>query len=199
MDLKGVGARLNALTAQQPWLLGGLGGLVALLVLIRVLYLPVTARISERQAVLHELRVKVADAKAMVDQRPRQEAAQREAQARFRALEARTGERQSVAGVLELIAASAKQHRLQLVAVKPRTDVHDRRVVPLGEEVSLQEVPLSLQVVGRYRQIGEFLGALEGSPFIASVRKVTMVRQQAGSAQLQADLELGIYLMEREG
>jgi len=102
----------GALTPWQRRLLAGLGSLLALVLLIRAGYLPVVGRIGERKAALQSLRAKVAEARALIDRRPMQDAALREAQARAHAFEERAGDGQSVARALELIAASAKQHHL---------------------------------------------------------------------------------------
>ena len=185
------------LEMRQKLLLGVTGGLVALMWLFRYLYLPAIASIEARRATLQDLKVKIADAQVLAAQLPDYQAALRDAQERYRVLESRLGAGQSVARVLEALSAEAKDHRLELAAVKPRTDERERRVFALSPEMLLTEVPLTLQLTGRYRQLGEFLGGLRDEPFVASVQELKITKPEAGHAQLQADLVLAVYLAER--
>ena len=185
------------LEMRQKLLLGVTGGLVALVWLFRYLYLPAIATIEARRATLQDLKVKIADAQVLTAQLPDHQAALRDAQERYRALESRLGAGQSVARVLEALSAEAKDHRLELAALKPRTDERERRVFALSPEMLLTEMPLTLQLTGRYRQLGEFLGGLRDAPFVASVQELKITKPEAGHAQLQADLVLAVYLAER--
>lgn len=184
------------LTRRQKLLAGGVGAALLVLGAVRVIYLPVLARIGERRAALQELTVKIAEGTILIESATAHEAALQELQARSRALEGRLSDEQSLATVLETIAGQANAYRLELVAVQPRTDVHGQQPLALGPDLRVRAIPLSLQVTGRYRQVGEFLAALHEAPFLVSVRKVTMTRQQEGSAALQGDVELAVYLMD---
>ena len=188
------------LETRQKLLLGGTGALVALVLAARFLYLPVVARIGERRVALTDLRVKTADAHLLAARLADEERTLTEAQAQHRALERRAGGGQSVARILETLSQQAKDHRLELVAVQPREeDESETRTLTLGPELTLQEIPLRLQLTGRYRQIGEFLGGLIHTPFISSVRELRMRKPEAGSATLQADLVLAVYLAKEPG
>ena len=161
---------------------------------VRVLYLPVFARIGERRATLTDLQVKVADAREFGATLPAEEAALRATSARNDTLERRLGEGQSVARILEALSEQAGDHRLQLVAVQPRAEEREERAVKLGSDLTLRAVPLALTLTGRYQQVGEFLGELGRAPFVASVEALSMTKPDAGSPKLQADLELAVYL-----
>lgn len=185
------------LETRQKLLLGGTAALVVLVLLVRYAYLPVVARIGEHRASLTDLRVKTADADLLASRLPNEERALTEAQTRYRALERRIGEGQSVARILETLGQQAKDRRLELVAVQPREeDQAASRTLTLGPALTLQEVPLRLQLTGRYRQIGEFLGRLPDVPFIGSVQELKVTKPDATSAQLRADLVLAVYLAE---
>jgi Tfp pilus assembly protein PilO len=106
------------------------------------------------------------------------------------------GEGQSIARILETLSQQAKRHRLELVAVQPPIEEEEPRRVGVGAEMILRELPLSVHVTGRYRQIGEFLGALSHAPFLSSVRHVRMMKPQADRATIQADLALVVYLAD---
>ena len=68
------------------------------------------------------------------------------------------------------------------------------RLIPLGPEKTLREVPLKLTLRGRYGQIGEFLGEMAVVPFVASVRSLTIKKLEPAAGKLQADLALAVYL-----
>ena len=187
---------LPQLQPRQRILLGAVAACVLLLVLIRFLYLPALTRISAQRSTLHDLRVKIADAHVLVSQSASQHDALREAQKRWNVLERRIENGQSVARILEMLSQEAKQHRLELTAVKPRAEDVDQRILTLGPEMMLREVPLTIQLTGRYRPLGEFLAELPNAPFIASVRKLTMTKPQADSPMLQANFVLAVYLAE---
>ena len=179
-------------------MLGVTGAAVILVLAIRFLYLPALGRIGERRTTIQGLKVKMADAQALAAQRPAYEAALQDAEQRYQALEHRVGNGQSVGKILELLGAQAKTHRLELTVVQPAPDqLQAARAVTLGPELTLREVPLTLQVSGRFRQIGEFLGGLQEAPFLSSVRTLTMAKPQAESSLLRAELVLTVYVAER--
>ena len=182
---------------REQLMLGATAAAATLLLAVRFLYLPVIGRIGEQRAMIRDLVVKTADAQALAAQRPTTEAALRDAQQRYRTLEDQVGSGQSVGKILELLGAQAKAHRLELTVVQQAPDELQARVVTLGPELTLREVPLTLQVSGRYRQIGEFLGGLQEAPFLSSVRTLTMAKAQAESPTLRAELVLAVYLAER--
>ena len=182
---------------RQQVLLGLTGALLVVILSVRFIYLPVIARINARRVMLNDLRVKIADAQVLAEQLPDQERALQLAREHYGALESRIGEGQSVARILERLSAQAKDHRLELVAVQPHAQDTEPRVVTVGPELTLREVPLALQLTGRYRQLGEFLGELSSAPFLASVHKLVVTKPHAEDAQLKADLVLAVYLAER--
>ena len=192
-------AALSKLNLQAPYqvALAVTLSLVAGLWAVRYLYLPVIARIGAQRAQLQDLTVKVGDAQALAEALPKQEAALRESQSRYRALESRVGGEQSVARILDGLGKWAKDHRLEVVAVQPRANDAEPFLVLAGPGLLLRAVPLSLKLKGRYRQLGEFLGELPEAPFLATVRRLTVRQPQSDSAQLEADLVLAVYLQER--
>ena len=186
------------LEPRSIYLVGGTGALLVAVLLVRFVYLPVLAQIGERQAALCDLRVKIADAHVLISQRQAYEAALQEVRKRYRALvEHRVGAEQSVARVLDALSEEAKAHRLELVATQPQTVEGEQHLLALGQGLVLREVPLTLQLSGRYRQVGEFLGALRDASFIASVQKLTLAKAEANSSKLRADISLAVYLPER--
>lgn len=181
---------------EHQWLVGAAGiGLGALLV-CRVLYLPLVATIGDRYARLRELRVKLADARVLTKQQPSQEQALARMTARYKIVERQVGEGQSVARILETLSQQAKHHRLELVAVQPPAEEDGPRRLGLGPEMALRETPLTVQLTGRYRHVGEFLGELFHAPFLSSVRQLSMTKPHAERPALQADLALLVYLAE---
>ena len=185
------------LSPRYKLLLGVTGGLVLSVWAVRFLYLPVLARIAERRALLQDLSVKIEDARVLTEQLSQQQTALDQAKTQFQAMYGRVGNGQSVARILEDLSLQAKGDRLELTAVQPRTADDQNPPLVIGPELALREVPLTIQLKGRYQQMGEFLSRLSDGPFVASVRKLSMRKPQADSAQLEADLSLAAYLAER--
>jgi Tfp pilus assembly protein PilO len=183
-----------ALQPRHTLILGVTGGLVALLWAVRFLYLPLTAKIEERRTLLHGLEVKLADAKALAEQLPQEEEALRAARARSQAMERRIGQGQSVARILEALGGEVTSQRLELVSLQAREEGTQPVTVVVDPSLTLQAVPLSLKLGGRYQQIGAFLNALSEAPFAATVQRLTMARPSAESPMLRADVELIVYL-----
>jgi Tfp pilus assembly protein PilO len=177
-------------------LAGLTGALVALVLAARFLYVPALARLSRQRAALQDLTVKIADAHVLTEQLPQQQAALEEAQQRHRAMFGRVGEGQSVARILEQLSALAKSQRVELAAVQPRAD-EEPRLIAMRPGLAMREIPLRLQLKGRYQQIGEFLGRFPTAPFMASVKQLAMRKPEAETAQLEADVLIGIYVAEQ--
>ena len=179
--------------------LGGAVALATLVLAVRYLYLPVVGRIGEQRVQLNVLAVKVADAQVLAELLPKHEAALREADTRYRALESRVGDGQSIARILDGLGKWAKDHRLEVVAVQPRSaeTPEPPLLVASGPQLRLRAVPLTLRLKGRYRQLGEFLGKLTDAPFVGTVRRLAIHQPSSDSAQLEADVVLAVYLKER--
>ncbi|MBI3011055.1 MAG: type 4a pilus biogenesis protein PilO [Candidatus Omnitrophica bacterium] len=185
------------LEPSQQVLLGLTAAGLGFVLSVRFIYLPVRARIGERRAMLTDLKVKIADAHAFAQRLPGEEHALLLARERYDVLEGRIGRGQSVARVLELLSAQAKDHRLELVAIHPRMEEGEQDVMTLGPDLALREIPLRLQLTGPYRQLGAFVGELSSAPFLAAVQELQMTKPQADRAELKADLLLAVYLTER--
>ena len=141
--------------------------------------------------------MKIADAQVLIEQLPTQEKALQLTRERYGTLENRIGAGQSVARILEMLSQQAKERRLELVAVQPRAQKSEQHMLSLGPEMTLRETPLSIQLTGRYRSLGEFLGALTHASFVASVQKVTVTKSETTSEQLRAEVLLTMYLSEQ--
>lgn len=188
--------RLHLKRYQQA--LGGItAALLIFLLLVRFIYLPVVARIGDRRTRLKDLQSKIADARGLTEQLPSQEAALQQVKTRYETLVNRIGKGQAVvARALETLSVRAKDHRLELVAVQPRESDGGQRTITLGQELTLREVSLTLQLTGRYRQVGEFLGGLADDPLLASVRTLGMAKAHTVGTTLRADVGLAVYLTE---
>ncbi len=182
------------LTTQQKLALAIAGGLTGVMLVVRFLYIPLWGQLTQRQAALKSLHVKVADAHLFMERLPLEEAGLKDVQTRRQALEHRIGHGQSLARILEQLGQQAKARHLELVSIQPRTGEREDHTVTLGPELALREVPLTLQVTGRYRQIGEFLGELPKSSYVAAVKTLHMIRPIPESPKLKADIVLAVYL-----
>lgn len=184
---------VRQLDVRQQW---GLGVLLAGLVVAGVvwcLYAPLLVRIGAARATSQDLRVKIGDMAYLEQDGQSAE----DVDARYRALARRVGQDQSLAGVLASLSQLARDHRLELVSVQPLPDEAQQPVVSMGPLLALRPVPVHLQVVGRYRQFGEFLSGVGASPFLSSVRRLELANVSAGGAQLRAELELLVYIAEQ--
>jgi Tfp pilus assembly protein PilO len=184
------------LQARHKAVLGITGGLVMLVWAIRFLYSPLSFRIAERKTILHDLQVKLADARALAEQLPQEEEALRAVQARDEAMERRLGEGQSVARILEALGAEVKARRLELITLQAKEEGAEPVMVVVDPSLTLRAIPLSLKLSGRYQQIGAFLSGLSDAPFLASVQRLTMRRSAADNPLLRADVELIVYLSQ---
>ena len=190
--------RLPALRLQAPYRIAliSTGALLLSVWLVRYLYLPAIARIGEQRAELHALSVKVADAAVLAAALPEHQAALEQAEARYQALERRVAG-QSHARVLEELGRWAKSHQLEVIAVQPHPETGASDVLQAGPMLRMRELPLTLKLRGRYRQLGEFLAKLPEAPFVGTVRQLN-VRQPGEGAQLDIDMVLAVYLSDRK-
>ena len=168
-----------------------------MLVSVRFLYLPVIARIRHQHAAFQDLQVKMADVERVKEELPKQEIALHALQGRYQLLYTRFGNHQSIARILEGLDSLAKTKRLQLVAKQSVADQSTEQLIHLGPEIALHEIPLSIQLIGRYRQIAEFLGELDTAPFVASVKHLSLIKPGGENTRLQADLVLAVYVAEQ--
>ena len=192
MNMKALKIQLGA---KYKALAGLTGALVVLVLAARFLYVPAMARVSRNRAALQDLKVKITDAHVLTEQLPQQQSALEDAQQRHRTMFGRVGDGQSVARILEQLSALAKSQRVELATIQPRAD-EEPRLVAMTPGLTMREIPLRLQLKGRYQQVGDFLGRLPTAPFIASVRQCAMKKPDTESAQLEAELVIGVYVVD---
>jgi Tfp pilus assembly protein PilO len=191
--------KLPSLQLQAPYRIAlAVTGLLLLSVwVVRYLYLPVIARIGSQRAELHALSVKVADADVLAAALPDYKAALGQAESRYQALERRVAG-QSVARILDELGRWAKSHKLEVVAVQPRPETGTSAILEAGQKLRLRELPLTLKLRGRYRQVGEFLAKLPDAPFFGTVRQLNIRQPISESASLEVDMVLAVYLNDRK-
>ena len=190
------------LETRHKVMLGATGAAVALVLMARFLYLPVMATVGARRATLTDLRVKTADAHVLAGELADQEQALAQARARHRAHQRRIGHDQSVGRILESLGQLAQAHRLTLVAIQEREEKLEElealEPIALGPELTLAGVPLTVQLKGRYRELGAFLGELIDAPFVSTVQELTIARTAKVGTTLEANLVLAVYLAEED-
>jgi len=182
------------LESRYQLVLGITGLLVVLVGLVRFVYLPVIGQIREGASALHDLRVKIADAKGLLPKVPAQEVAFQQAKAQAQALQVRLGNGQALARILDALQARAQDLNLEFSATQSPPEGEPGNVMSLGPGFALHAVPLELIVSGRYRNLGEFLGTLHDAPFIAAVQRLSVRSLPEHHPQLEACINLAVYL-----
>jgi len=167
--------------------------LAAVIVGVKLLVLPSAVRLQARRAELQALDAQVLQAREMQTQQAPQRALWEQAKPRYDAAIDRVGGGQSIAKILDTLDAQAKERGLELVATQPKRQ-GDAAGLAWGPGLSMRELPLSLQLHGHYKQLGEFLAWMPQAPFVSAVRKLTISKQTSGG--LLAELELAVYLRE---
>ena len=188
-------SKLTVTVQQRVWAELGVLLLASVLVL-RFLCLPLIGRISMLRARLQEVGMQIADGAALASQASTHDAVLAQAQQQYAALTNRLGAEASLARVLETFKLQAQEHRVALTTTQPRAAEAAPRMVTLGEGMTLREVPLTLQLTGRYRHIGEFLALLSDEPFAVAVRSLKMAQAEGSRTQLRAELLLMVYLTD---
>ena len=182
------------LDARLQWGLFGAAALAVVIAAWKLAYAPLLAHLFDERATWRDLRAKRIAAEGLPSQAPEQDAALRQLQSRYRQLESQLSGGQSVPRILEELGARAREQSLELTVIQPRLP-KSPKTVALSPGFTLRETPLSLQLSGRYRAIGEFLSALPDAPFLASISSLMLTRPEA-TAPLRAELALTVYTVE---
>lgn len=159
--------------------------------------MPVLKRLARQWQTLRTLEAQLAEARRMDTALPGLQARVQDLQSRYHDVKERIGDGQSTARILEILSEQARAAGVELTAVQPRVGEDEQRVLAVGANLSLREQPLRLQITGRYRQLGEFLGRLPEASFLGSVRNLHIVKPSPGSSRLEAELVLAVYVSER--
>ena len=177
-------------------LLLGLTGLgVLLLLVVRGCCLPVLGQMRQRQVEANGLRVRMADAEGLLSKLPEEEAAYQQARQRFEDAQRHLGAGQSLARILDALRVRAGECHLEFRATQaPPPGGDTDKTLQLGPQMVLHEAPVTLTLVGRYRDVGEFLASLREARFLTEVRALSMKPQPDGATQLEASITLTVYL-----
>jgi len=173
-------------------LVGGCIGLVAMTVFV---YVPLIEEIGQQKEMLQEITVKIANAKILNERLPKAEEKLQQAQERYRHIQRLIGKKASMARVLETLNVSAQEHHLELVAIQPRTN-GEQPVIQFGSNLIARQIPIHLQLTGRFRSIAEFLGTLPDAPFLAFLNELTMRKTQGGGNEIESEMSLIVLLGE---
>ncbi len=169
----------------QGWL-----GLSAILVLAtaigaRVIFLPAWGKLQENRASITDLRVKLADARDLVNRLPEQE--ERVAQARLRLAEAetQTGGGSSLARILDQLDTCAENAGVRMSITQ--------------ESAAMQSVPIKAEIGGSFFSIGRFFSLLAEAPFAWQVNHLSLEQSApdqpaAGQSDLQARLDMELLV-----
>ncbi len=185
------------LTSRDRLLLGMTGAAALLMLLVRWVYLPVVGCLRDRAAAIRELRVKLADAQDVLPRLPAQDAAFQETSARFGAFQARVGTDEALARILDALRREAEHWHLEFRANQLSTEDVAERAVRLGSTLVLRPVPVTLNLVGRYRSLGEFLGSLEHLPAMVTIETLSVSHKPELHPRLEATVQLAVYLVGR--
>lgn len=173
----------------------GVTGLLVLCVgLIRFVYLPVIGQIRQHRVAVHDLTVKLADASGLADRLPEQEAALKRVSQQVDTINSRIGNSQALARVLDDLRAKTEDLHLELQATQPAQEPDVARGLSLGTDLELREVPLIVTLIGRSRNLGEFLGMFHDAPFLAEIRQLSVKTSPERHPQLEATVNMVIYL-----
>ena len=183
--------RLTATQAQGP--VAVTMAALLLIAAVRWGYLPLLSQIAQRRSAIHTLRVRLSDSEQLIGRLAEREAALERAKAASAAMEQRIGAGQPLARVLEAIGVRAKERHVELTSVQPGKIGRWLQIDPVA---SFREVPVTMELTGRYRMLGEFLGDLTGMPALASVRSIRIMRSPEAGGALRAELVLSVYLAE---
>ena len=186
-----------ALDARTQRLVAAAGMLLVCGVVIRWAHWPVVAQSRERAAQTRELQVKVADARTLLPRLVEEEASLRQTRQQLDAALASIGSNESVARVLETLQHHAEVLHVEFSAVKSSEAEESGQPRALGGDLTLHEVPITVTLVGRSRQVGAFLGTLDGAPFLAQVQRLSVKRPSETSSTVQADMTLALYYASR--
>jgi Tfp pilus assembly protein PilO len=166
------------------------------LIAVRLLLLPVVERIGMQRDAARQLRRSIEEAQMVSLELAARRDAFRRATDRMAEIESRIGKGQALARVLDTLRSQATRCHVMMSATQ-LAENQDQTLappIPLAAELRLQEVPVSVTLAGRYRQLGEFLAALTDAPFLSEVRSLTIKRKADRGSQLEAQMELVVYL-----
>jgi Tfp pilus assembly protein PilO len=178
----------------QPWRrhvqLTMLGGMVAVVAAAAVI--PPWRFVQGRRQAWIEARAQILNAKALEARNPSAEA--REAlQRRYDELAARVGAGQSIARIVELLGDQARAESLEVVVQQAKDQQDEEQPAAWPGALSVAPMPLTLQLTGRYRALGEFVGWLAEAPFVATVDSIRMDKLDPGSPRLKVELRVVVY------
>ena len=170
------------------------GLLMVLVLLVRWVYLPVIGQIRERRVAVQDLRVKIADAKELLPKLPAQEAAFQQAKQRFETLQIRLGNAQALANILDTLRTQAERLHLEFSATQLPYEEEAQGVIRLGAGLALREVPVTLTLIGRYRNLGELLGSLAEAPVVGAIDTLSVGSKPEFQPRLEANVSLKMWL-----
>jgi Tfp pilus assembly protein PilO len=179
---------------REPVMAAGLA--VGVVVAMQLIVRPSWGYLQRQRQALREVRAQMDNADAMRS-RGTDGAQSAALQGRYAELALRLDSSQSVARVLDVLNAQARERQLEFSAQQSRSQTLAAHAAPWGAGPSVEEIPLALRLTGRYKSMGEFLGWLSEAPFVAAVRSVEMRKVEGAAAQLEAEVMLIVYVREK--
>ena len=164
----------------QGWL-----GLSAMLVLatvigLLVIFLPAWGKLQENRASITDLRVKLADARDLVNRLPEQQERVAEARRQLADAQSQTGGGSSLARILDQLDTCAENAGVRMSITQ--------------ESAAMQSVPIKAEIGGSFFAIGRFFSLLAEAPFAWQVNQLSLEQSADGQSDLQARLDMELLV-----
>jgi Tfp pilus assembly protein PilO len=174
------------------WQQIGLASALAVCVLLaaaRMVYVPLWGNAAQNRAAAFDLQVKLSDAQSVTPLILEQERRLELSRLRVQELQSELGSGQNLARTLEQLDDCAVK-----AGVLMSLSQDAALPAPVDEVLSMQQVTVTVQVSGRYPQLGQFFNQLAQAPFVSRVRSLSVTRHEPSSSQLAATILLELLL-----
>jgi len=182
-------------TPQHILVVGAVGLALLLGASVRFVEVPLGHRIARKWSRLHAVRAQSTAARELERRLAEQQARLQETQAALAAIKLHVGNVQGMAKALETLRQHAVRHHVDLTVTQQPAE-QEAGVLTLAPDLVLHDVPLTLHLEGRYRDIGAFLGALTSLPFVSTVREWQIQHSTTHPTRLEGTVHLALYLLQ---
>jgi len=182
-------------TPRHILVIGAVGLVFLLVASVRCVEVPLGHRIVREWSKLHAVRAQSITAQELERRFVEQQARLQKTQAALAAIKLHIGTVQGMAKALETLRQHAVSHHLDLTVTQQLAE-EEAGALTLAPDVALHDVPLTLHLEGRYRDIGAFLGGLTSLPFVSTVREWQIQPSATHPARLEGTVHLVLYLLK---
>lgn len=173
-----------------------IGGVILIFISIgvyRLLFIPRVRKVGNVRKEIEILSIKAKDAGGLEEKIPDLEKEVRAGRKEFSLFKEGLIEKIEISQAISKLSQGGERYELKFLSIKPR-DIREAEIVCIGPGISCCKLLITMDIEGRYNNLGRYLEELENLPLITRVEHLEIHGKSDVLPNIKAVLILALYV-----